>query len=230
MLMPIDIEKNNLEIYLGQADIAAPVPETVPDWVMVVVRPGMEQEARDGLRRRGVGAWWPNFSREIGAKDRQTGRRYKRSILASVLPGIIFSPARLTGQFWSAIDHAPGVINIARRFNTDFILLCALDVVLIHKIEAGLNHALPSRASAHSYVSGEKVRFIDDEYRKLPGGVVLRCSRDGHVTVEVDLFGRMTAVDVLPQQIEPIDSRQTNRQRSSSTDARDRPAKSPCRR
>jgi transcription antitermination factor NusG len=217
--------KLNLEHYLGQADATAQLPPPVSDWVMILVRPGFEQEARDSLRRRGVGAWWPNYQKEEGFKDQQTGKRFKRLVRSGVLPGVL-----LDTRFWAACDTAPGVFNVARKVSTDPILLNDVDIALIHAIEVGLNKALAIRSSNHSYETGESVRFVDDEYRRLPAGKVLKCSRDGHITVEVNFFGRMTPVEVLPFQIEPVEVGSKNQIAVKSTDARDRPAKSPSRR
>jgi transcription antitermination factor NusG len=221
--------KENLEHYLGQADVTARPPDPVSEWVMIIVRPGMEQEARDSLRRRGVGAWWPNYQKEEGAKDRETGKRFKRLVRSGVLPGILLSPARLDARFWNACDNAPGVINIARKASTLPILLTDIDIVLIHTIETGLNKALVVKSGTHSYEMGETVRFVDDEYRRLPVGKVARCGRNGEITVEVNLFGRMSLVKVLSFQIEPVDVGRKNQTGSRSTDARGRPAKSPSR-
>lgn len=229
MLMTAEINQN-LEHYLGQANLAAELPIPVTEWVMVLVRPGYEQQARDSLRRRGVGAWWPNYQKEEGAKDAETGKRFKRLIRSGVLPGVLLSPARLDGNFWAACDLAPGVINVARQVNTGPILLNDVDIALIHTIEVGLNKPRPVKSTKHSYETGEVVRFIDDEYRRLPAGKVIKCSSDGHVTVEVNFFGRMTPVEVLPFQIEPVEVEPKNQIAVKSTDARDRPAKSPSRR
>lgn len=228
MLMATKIDEN-LEHYLGKADVTALLPQPVSEWVMVIVKPGMEQEARDSLRRRGVGAWWPNYEKEIGLKDRQTGKRYKRIVASGVLPGVLLSPARLTEQFWTALDLAPGVVNVARKFSTEVIVLSDTDIVMIHKIEVGQSkHRPPS--TDHKYTVGDRVRLIDDEFSRLPPGIVVRVSRDGRLTVEMNFFGGMQPVDVLPDQVRLVDAPIKNQSGSRSTDARDRPAKSPSRR
>jgi len=226
MLMAAEI-KLNLEHYLGQASAVAELPDPSGEWVIVLIRPGYEQQARDSLRRRGIGAWWPNYQKEVGTKDPETGKRYKRLIRFGVLPGVLLSPAKMDERFWSACDLAPGVINVARNSSTGPILLTDVDIALIHAIETGLNRADPVKAALHSYETGERVRFIDDEYRRLPTAKVIRCDRDGEITVEVNFFGRMTKITVMAFQIEPVDVKPPNQTASRSTDARDRPAKSP---
>ncbi len=203
MQMAVDITKH-LEEMLGQAS-TAPAPMPTTDWCMVLVRPGYEQDCRDSLRRRGVGAWWPNFSKEIGFKDRQTGKRGVRRALIPVLPGVLLCPARLSEAFWHAIDMAPGAINVARKFNTEVILLSDLDIVLIHKIEQGLNISDPPK-SAHSYVVGDKVRFVDDELRRFGSGQVIECHRDGRLRVDINMLGRVTPWIIAAWQVEPVET------------------------
>ena len=202
--MAVDITKHLAEM-LGQPAAVTELPAPNECWCMVLVRPGYEQDCRDSLRRRGVGAWWPNFAKETGFKDRQTGKRGIRRIMVSVLPGVVLSPARLTANFWQAIDLAPGALNVARRFNTDLILLHDIDIVLIHKIEQGLNVSAPPRSS-HSYAVGEKVRFTDDDLRRWGVGEVIECHRDGTLRVDINMFGRITPATVASWQLEPVET------------------------
>lgn len=203
MNMAVDITKHFEELFGRPVSVVSPDP--VSHWCMILVRPGYEQECRDSLRRRGVGAWWPNFAREIGYKDRQTGKRGVRRIMLPVLPGVLLSPAQLTETFWQALDCAPGALNVARRFNAEVILLNDLDVVLIHKIEQGLNISAPPR-SEHSYTVGDRVRFIADELRRFGSGEVIECHRDGRLRVDVNMLGRITPWIVASWQIESVET------------------------
>lgn len=222
--------KENLEQVLGRANQAASLPPPVTQWVMVLVRPGHEQEARDCLRRRGVGAWWPNYEKEIGAKDRESGKRYKKLVRVGVLSCVILCPARIDDRFWQAVDFATGVTNVARKPNGSLVMLDDIDIALIHTIEAGLNQPAPVK-DAHSYSVGDVVRLVDDEFRRLPAAKIVSIfPRSGEIEVEVNMFGRVTPVRVRAWQIEPVDTENKNHSVSKSSDARDRPAKSPSRR
>lgn len=198
--MLMTAEQGNLSTTLGQAQQAAPLPASAQKWCMVLVRPSLEQEARDSLRRRGIGAWWPNYPREVIRKDQRSGRREKHLVLSSVVAGILLSPAQRDDRFYAAMDLAPGVINMA-RIGSEAVLLTDTDIVLIHKIEEGLNKGLSAKA-IHSFKVGDKVRFIDDVVRRWPSGKIIKCARDGHIEVEVYILGRMVTVTVLPHQIE----------------------------
>lgn len=225
MSVTTDIRKH-FEEMLGQP-ASAPRPITpVTQWCMILVRPGCEQEARDSLRRRGIGAWWPNFQKEVGAKDKETGKRYRRLVFVSVLPGVLISPARFSEGFWHAIDLAPGVINVLHGPQNRIVLLDDVDIATIHTIERGL-HEAPLAKIGHSYSPGDTVRLLADEFKRLPPVKVLDCQQSGHLAVEVNLFGGLTRMQVLPTQVELVEIGKGNRVKRKTTDARDRPAKSP---
>lgn len=194
----------NLQSVLGQAAITATLPEPVSDWCMLLARSPREQEARDSLRRMGVGAWWPNYKREVAAKDNHTGKRHTRLVLTGILPGVILSPARMDERFWRAIDLAPGVMNVARKSNGDLLLLSDVDIVVIHKIESGQNRPPPPTAPTRRFSMGDMVMFVDDSSGRLPWGKIVKVARDGRLTVEVNIFGRMTPIAVPPHQIDLV--------------------------
>lgn len=199
MLMAID--KGNLEAAFGIVGVVPTIPAPVTDMVMVIVKPGFEQKARDSLRRRAVGTWWPNYRREIPAKDRDSGKRISRTILSGVMPGIVLARATLDDAFWRAMDLAPSVINIGRKFGGEPLILGELHIVIVHKIEEGLNKP-PLAKPVHSFKPKDKVRFTDDAMRRFPPAIVTKCQRDGHIELEVNTMGRMTPFTVLPHQIE----------------------------
>ena len=167
--------------------------------VLIVVRPGMEQNARDALRRRGIGAWWPNYKREVQAKDRATGQRYARLVLTGMLPGIVLTPSRLNAQFWAALDLAPGAINVVRKLNGDVLAIDDTDVVLLHKIEAELNRPLPAEI-VHNFAVGESVIIIGDLMRHFAAKIE-KIDKSGRIHLEIPLFGRAVPMTVLPHQI-----------------------------
>lgn len=170
--------------------------------VLIIVRPGYEQTARDSLRRRGIGAWWPNYRQEVASKDRGTGKRYSRLVLTGIMPGIILSPSRLNSHFWASIDLAPSAINVVRKLNGNALVIDDLDVVLLHKIEAELNRPLPAEI-VHSFKVGEEVVIVGDLMRHFTGKII-KIDKSGRVHLEINLFGRAAPLTVLPDQIAHI--------------------------
>lgn len=207
MLMAVDVTKH-LEQMLGQAAAVSPSPAPGCDWCMILVRPGGEQGARDSLRRRGVGAWWPNYNREIKGRVGPRQALGHRTLFVPVLPGVILSPARFTDLFWRALDESPGVINVARKYNSDVVLLCDVDIVLIHKIEAGLNRGIKP---AYPYRVGDKVRLVDDDLRRWPVGKVIRARKGEALEIEINILGALRTMRVAFDQIEPVEARQARR-------------------
>lgn len=200
MLMATNFETNFKEIF-GEPVKTPSLSPPVSEMCLILVQSPQEQLARDSLRRRGVGIWWPNYQRIITKKDAQTGKRYQRVIRVGVLPGVILSPAAIGTQFFDALDHAPGVMGVAQKPNGHWLLLSDLDIVLIHKIEHGLNRPEPAK-SVHKFKAGDRVTFTDDIYRRLPPGIVVKCEANGVIAVEANFMGCNREIRVRADQIE----------------------------
>lgn len=197
------IAKQGLNDAFGPMVAGAKLPPAVDEMVMIFARPGQEQEARDAMRRRGVGAWWPNYRREVTVRHRETGKRHASFVLTGMMPGIILSPARLDKTFWQVVDLAPGVVNVIRRSGDQRpILLNDVDVALIHAIEAGLNTPVEKSGKVrHAFKAGDRVVFADDVMSRWGHGKVVRCHRGGKIEVEANVLGFATPVHVWPHQI-----------------------------
>jgi transcription antitermination factor NusG len=201
--MLMAVEKGNLEqAFKGQ--ILDDGQNYVPadGMVMIIVRPGYEQTARDSLRRRGIGAWWPNYPKEESAKDGASGKRYTRMVRSGVMPGIILSPSRLNSLFWASIDLAPGAVNVVRKLNGDELVIDDVDVVLMHKIEAGLNRPLPEKV-VHSFKVDDAVVIVGDIMKHFTAKIE-KIEKSGRVHLEIKLFGCLRRMVVSPDQIAPI--------------------------
>jgi transcription antitermination factor NusG len=182
-----------------KAMVAAGQPIT--QWCMVLVRPSEAENARDCMRRMGIGVYWPNYPKFATEQNWRSGRRTRRAHLSAVVPGVLFSPAKFTPVFWQAVDLAPGVYNVARSHHGDVLLLDDVDIVIIHKVEQGLNGPPPPMKYVHNFKPGQKIKFLDDDLSRWGTGKVARLLKDGRISVEVPLMGRMTTVIVNPDQI-----------------------------
>lgn len=197
-------EKNNLAdvfIEIAQSTALETLPAASLEMCMILVQPPQERTARDMLRRHGIGVWWPNYPLEIIKKDPLTGKRFQRIIRSSVLPGVILSPSSGSAHFWDMLDLAPGVFGVAQKPNGHWLMLSDLDIVLIHKIEHGLNRPANVRTES-KYKTGDKVTLADDIYRRFPPGIVQKCLRNGIIKVELNFMGCLRVIDVVPHQIE----------------------------
>ena len=75
--------------------------------------------------------------------------------------------------------------------------------VEIRRIEGDQNEP-PSIKPVHSFKTGQKVRFSDENPIIWPPGKIVRLASDGRISVEIYLMGRMVPILVLPHQIEAM--------------------------
>lgn len=192
----------------GLSESATAACDEAARWVLITVRSGAEQDARDSLRRHGLSVWWPNYEREVRGLSKERGR--VRLVRSGVIPGVLLSPSLMHPRFHIALDRAPGVIAILRGAEGEIAELRSADIALLRAIEHGLNTP-PTSRPAHSYKVGDRVRFAGDERRAWPAGRVVRVSKGGRLSVEVPgLFGRTTLVEVMHCHVEGYGLRPKN--------------------
>lgn len=179
-------------------------PQQCTQWYMIVVRPNHEMDAADSFRRQGIRCYWPNYERWVTTIDRRFGRRQRRVSFVAIVPGTLFSPSGEIGDLATVIERTLGALSIARTFSGHPIMLHEDDIQVIRKIEVGLNTPEPSAKMPHKFKVGDRVRFIDDDLNRWPPGKVERCGREGRMSVEVALMGRITTVVIYPHQIERV--------------------------
>lgn len=171
-------------------------------WYAVIVRSGREQDAADGFRRENVLAYWPNYERQLPT-GMHAGARRHRVVFASIIPGMIFCPTADLDLFWNAIQRIAYVMNILRKDGGQPATLSNADIESIRQIEADENEP-PKVTPVHTFKMGQKVRFADHLSITWPPGKIAKLAKDGRISVEVYLMGRMVPITVLPHQIEAI--------------------------
>jgi transcription antitermination factor NusG len=190
MLMAIDWQAKQ-----RAADVAGE-----PDkWCMIAVKPGKEQECCDSFRRQGVRCYWPNYH-VFASMIRRAYRRPRRDYRA-VIPGYLFSPLPHGTTFYAVMDLKEGMLHPVHTFSGDILVLDGEAILVLRKIEAGLNTPKP-KASLHNFKTGEKVRFADDLLSRWPPGRVSRLADDGRIVVETEVMGRAVPFLVFPYQLE----------------------------
>ena len=176
-------------------------PHPFTHWYMIAAHPGQERKAADGFRRDRIRAYWPNYSKLVATRREQNGRPVRRMMLMAMMPGCIFSPIGASSDFWDVIERVPGVVNVVRTHSGNILSIVEEDIQLIRRIEAGKNTPEPVSV-LHKFKMHEKVRFLDDLTSRWGPGKISKLANDGRITIDVSLMGRMTAVIVLPHQIE----------------------------
>ncbi len=194
MLMATERQSATLESSLDQAE---------PDkWAMIAVRPGKEADCADSFRQRGVRCFWPTYHVfEQSLRQRRPYRSRGRRDYRSVIPGYLFTPQPGTVMFAAVMDAHKGILHSVRTHSGDVLALDNEAIVVVRKIEAGLNTPKP-RASLHNFKTGQKVRFIDDMHSRWPPGRIARLADDGRIVVETEVMGRLVPFLVFPHQLE----------------------------
>ena len=168
-------------------------------WRAFVIVSGHEQDAADGFRRERVRAYWPNRIKLIPSPR---GRR--RQIFAPVIPGMIFTPYADEALLFDAVERIRYVLNVLRKEDGECAMIANEDIEIIRRIESGLNLP-PPVTPLHNFKVGEKVRFTDDILGRWPPLTITALSKDGRISVEGYLMGRMVPIhSVLPSQIEAM--------------------------
>jgi transcription antitermination factor NusG len=164
------------------------------EWCLIAVPFNRQLDWCNNFRRFGLRCYCPNYI-NFG---RRLPRR-KRGIQL-LIPGYLFSTGFKEPAFWEVVKHGRGMVNVVRTFSGQILLLHNDDVLVIRKIEAGLNTPTPGK-SLHNFKTGEKVRFSGDLLGRWPSGTVAYPD-DGRIIVEVELMGRAVPFTVYPHQIE----------------------------
>jgi transcription antitermination factor NusG len=175
-------------------------------WIALTAWSNREQESADWLRRASLCAYWANFIRQVPCgRGGAGGRGGRRARLSSVIPGIIFAAARpgTTIDPWPIVHRTPCITGYLRDGAGRAASVTNDDIEIIRRIEGGLNLPPPAKAALRFKV-GEKVQFVDDLFGRWPPGKVKQVAKDGRISVDVPMLGRVVAIWVYPHQIEAM--------------------------
>jgi transcription antitermination factor NusG len=167
-------------------------------WCMLLVRPGKEQDARGAFCQYRMQAYWPNYQPFV--RWSPNFRRRRRTDRRAVIPGYLFVVPDPIKTFWDVIQRNKGIVNAVLRFSGEVARLKDDDIAVIESIERGMNTPKPGK-SLHSFKTGDKVRFKDDELHRWPAGKIAGSASDGRVIVEVEMMGCVVPIQVFPHQI-----------------------------
>ena len=170
-------------------------------WCMLLVRPGMERDARDSFHRYGVRAYWPNYHSFL--RSTLPLRERRRTDYLSVIPGYLFVPAPPTEMFWEICQRIPGVGHTVLNFSGEVATLKDESIEVVRAIERDMHTPVPGK-SLHNFKTGDKVRLVDDITQRWPPGKIAGATGDDRITVEVKVMGRVVPFQVFPHQVEKI--------------------------
>jgi hypothetical protein len=188
--------------YLRGFDLAKP-----HHWWGLLARHPKEQTAADYLKEEGVSVYWPNYPRLSPTGGEVNGRPWRKPRLTSVIPGLMFvadtSMDACVGLS-EMVERTPGLVGFFRNRHGVASALEDIDINIIRNIEAKLNLEPPPGALTHTFKVGQKVRFVDDLMHNWPPGRIGKLAKDGRISVDTPLLGRVVPIWVLPFQIEAM--------------------------
>lgn len=159
-------------------------------WYMLAVRPGKDATVMRTFRRHGIDAYSPQVKKQAVVRGR------KREVVEPLFPGLLIVPDYDTNIPEYASDGCIGFV----RFG-DFVLrLRPKDVADIRSIEASCNVPLSKRE--RMYATGQLVRVVDGPFASFRGQIE-RLDSNGRLSVLVDIFGRMSPIQLEEGQVEP---------------------------
>jgi transcriptional antiterminator NusG len=201
--------------YVDLAQTRGPIETPMPErWYVLQTFPGKEAKVMRRFRDRGISAYHP-LVRKL---QMVRGRKIDRSV--PLFATLIFIPdfqARIGGVFVDGVDrylkfddryypYLPEVAPTVRRaevpIESRFVKRddkLILDMPGIRKLEADGN--IPVVRRRRLYKIGQLARVIDGPFTAFKGAIE-RLDSTGRLTLLLDLFSRMTPVELDEGQIE----------------------------
>lgn len=169
-------------------------------WYALRVHPNKEAKVMRTFHQRNISAYLPLVTRDEVATRHCRGFSYKfnRRVTAPLFSGLIFIP-----DFECGDDHVlrvDGVVGLL-RFGDWTAYLTPKLYADVRAIEAGSNIPLSKRKRL--YEIGQLVRVVDGPFAAFDGRIERLDSR-GRLSVLVDVFKRMTPLELEEGQIEPV--------------------------
>lgn len=196
MLAKIEIDRSELETRALNFRI-----DVARVWHGLLCEPQRETVAADGLLTRlRLSVYLPRYIQRVASGN---GRR--QPVLRLVVRGYLFMPASIGFQVpWAHIRATPGIRGRGYVADTDGkpATITDTEIERLREHEAYMNQPVPVILPYAGSV-GDKVRVVDGPFSGF-SGVVVEIAKDGRISVEIDLFGRPTPVDMLASSVEPI--------------------------
>lgn len=202
--------------FAGFVDLAARGPVEVPlptCWYVLRTHPNKEASVMAAFRRRNISFYCPMIARMQIVQRRRHGfaSSFRRKVSVPMFPGIIFVPDCEAGD--PRIRDVDGIIGYL-QFGTWHARLTPDQLADVRHIEAASNVPISKRKRA--YAIGQLVRVVDGPFASFTGRIE-RLDSHGRLSILLDIFKRLTPMEVDEGQIEPEAA--TDRRRHGSTAA-----------
>lgn len=196
---PIDTKRAEAEsdrqraITRRQQALLAAAGEVAPEarWYVLRVAPRCEKAVNNALEEARIGRWLPLWKRP---QPRRGGRNGAPPPPAEVVifPGYIFVRVLNRPQSWLALATIKGVLSVLGSGEHP---VPVADGIILKLRDLAADPVAVQEVLAPTLKAGERVRVKDGPFASFPG--TLTCLLDGgRASVEVDIFGRLTPVDL----------------------------------
>ena len=193
-------ELQRLEIgqFVGTVDLdsvhgPASVPIEPQRWYVVRTHPLRERQVMRAFQRRNISYYFPTLRRTAIMRGR------KREIVAPFFPGVIFIPDfECQNVRLREIDGLSGWLMCG----TCFSYLKASHMSDLRAVVA-IGH-VPLSKRKRMFAAGQLVRVVDGPFASFTGSIE-RLDSKGRLSVLLDVFKRVTPVQLEQGQIEPVD-------------------------
>lgn len=205
MMMEFDPMRCKQGQVVGHVDIDAlfgrlAVPIEPAGWYVLQVHPNREYRVMKTFRQRNISAWLPLNT------NTQNVTRYRRGyeitvaqqVTSPLITGAIILPDfEAADQRWKEVE---GVIGIYRMGDC-IPVLRPLHIAQLRQIEAIGN--TPKSKRDHKFAIGELVRVTSGPFKSFSARIE-RLDSPGRLRVGVEIFGRITPIDIDQVDLEKI--------------------------
>lgn len=176
------------------------VPVAPARWYILRVHPGREAKVMKTFRQRNISAWLPLMT------SRQNVTRYHRGyettvsqqVTSPLIAGAVIVPDfEVNGDRWKGVDGVIGIYRIGP-------CVPVLTPELMHQlrnIEATSN--TPKSKRARKFELGELTRVTSGPFAHFSARVE-RFDSPGRLSVGIDIFGRITPIEIDESDLEKI--------------------------
>lgn len=178
------------EIGMASKRVVADYPD-LAGWFCLSVRHRAEFAVEKDLQEAEIIACVP---RRLGEEKIHRGRKLPAPILP-VIPGYLLVQVVPSASAFVALKHMDRVTGIIGRGEVPYRLPAKTIEHFIELAEAG---RYDHRVEIVAYLPGERVRVIDGPFASFPATVTAINQEDcaSRINVEVNIFGRMTPVEL----------------------------------
>lgn len=190
--------------FVSMVDLSELGPLQVPiplRWYALKVHPNREAKVMRTFRQRNISAYLPmeTKSQTITRHRRGYSFEVKRDVTSPLFPGIIFIP-----DFQAKLGGVLEVEGVDQYFRMGDCVpfLNAQQIAQVRTLEALGN--MPVSRKKRLWLAGDLVRVTDGPFRSFGGMIQRGLDSKGRLTVLVEIFQRLSPIELEEGQIEAV--------------------------